>query len=648
MRFPKLPAWRPPSAFGVIWALSLLTTAAQAAPWVHEVRDAGVTLRVQLGSGQSKSASDAPVLRAGASLDFELKVQDEGSAQALRGARPRAWMTRLTADRSESCIDHVRRFASGRFTAKADRDLNTWQLLSLNGDGTLSIINPQVHVASTRLESLLTLPGPGAEMVHLAASDRLLITIPSTGHLVVVDLQNFKVVHRVSLGKGQPRKLLASPDERTAYVALDEGSQLVAVDVQRGTVQSRVEIGAGLHGLAITDDGQRLVATASKEGLVSVVRTSDMAVLAKHSVGQTPLAVAWSRLSGRAYVARVNGDTLAVLDTDTGARLTDAPWAPRTTALRADPSGRWLMGVSGRDHVAWVLDASSGRRLGSIRTVDEPDQVVYTSRFAYVRGLQSVAMSLIDLDLLAQGRLAATEVPVFQRAPSQAAAEIGSGDMMVPLPEGTGMLVANGADTAIYSYQEGMQAPEGSFRTYSRATRAVAVVDRSLQETQPGVFKTRIQFDQGGRYVLAMLIDRPRVVQCAELRVDDTGVTPTGLRLGLRFLDPQGQTLSQVQASAGQVIPLRLQLVDADDPEKKPLVGLKDVQLMALELPGISQSRQFMREVEPGVYAAEQRFLRAGRWRMMVQVSSKGLSFERGAHLDVTVNEAAAAEKKER
>ena len=42
----------------------------------------------------------------------------------------------------------------------------------------------------------------------------------------------------------------------------------------------------------------------------------------------------------------------------------------------------------------------------------------------------------------------------------------------------------------VYYYKEGMAAPMGSFSNYGRRPRAVRVVDRSLREQSPGIYRT--------------------------------------------------------------------------------------------------------------------------------------------------------------
>lgn len=610
----------------LLWATS---AAAHTPLWNAQVQDAGVALAVRIDGPAGLAPLPQGQIPAGRNLDLRLLLSDEAASQPLRGIRPRAWLSRMTADPPEPCADQVRRFVAGRFVARADRDLNGWQVLTLNGDASLSVINPQVSVGSTRLESLVTLPGTAAEGVHLAGPDRLLLTLPGQGLVVVVDMGSFKVLHRIEVG-GAPRRLVVTPDEKRAFVAIDDSSRLVMIDLEHARVARTVDIGEGLHGLTLALAGQRVVATSTTAGQVTVLDAQTAEPLARHKVTGTPLAVTASALSGRVYVARVHEDSLATLDARSGERRSDIPFGPRVTALRADPSGRWVLGIDGPGNKALILDAARDRLLGAAQTVEQPDQVVFTRRFAYVRGLSSLSVSLIDLEALGRGEVAETRVPMYQKRPDAVPGEVGVADMIAPMPDGGGVLVANGADTALYGYMEGMQAPQGTYRTYSRAARGVIVLDRALREVAAGEFSNRFRLDRGGRYSLAVLVDQPRVVRCFDVAVDDSGLTVTGSRIALRHEAPPAERLIEDGA-----VTLRVRLADAETQE--PLIGLDDVQLMILEMPGISQQRRFMREVAPGVYEVEHRFPRPGAWRAMAQIASRGLSFERAPTLDLQI-----------
>ena len=607
--------------------------AADRLPLRLAAQDGGVDLAITLSSAQ---AGEVPT---GPPIDLQLTLADGASATALRGLRPRVWLSRRTEGRAESCMDLARRFASGRLSQRADRDLNNFLLVTLNADASVSVINPQVGVGSTRLESLITLPGVGGDWALAQGGDRLLVTLPQQRRLAVIDMTRYRLIDSIDLGEGEPRRLVVSADQRQAYVAMDRSDRLLTVDLDRLAVVAEARIGRGLHNLVLTDDGRQLVATSSDDDQVTVLDTDGLRVRQRHRVPGTPVFVAWSPLARLAYVAPVNDSRLWAIDPTGGAAPRPLPFERGISALRADPSGRFLVGVREAASELLVLDTANGRLVGRTATVAQPDQVVFSRRFAYVRGLDSLSVTLLDLASLADGRLATNQVPMFQQAAASARQHISGADMLAPSPEGDGVIAANGADTALYYYTEGMMAPQGTYRTYSRAPRGLLVLDRSLREAAPGDYRSRFSLDKGGRYTLTLLLDQPRVVRCLDFEAGERRDDGPGLALDYRWADPAAAGPAPLDTGRPHALSVQVR----DSRTGAPATGLADVQLMVLELPGLSQQRQFARETAPGVYSVEQRFPRPGRWRLSAQIPSRGLGFDQATSADIEVHEAAPA-----
>ncbi len=595
-------------------------------PFDHSVNQGGIRARLQIGAGQT-----GPVPR-DQPLELALSLTDETSGEPLRGLRPRLWMSRQGSD--NSCVEQVRRFAGGRLAQRADRDLNGFQFLTLNSDASVSVINPLIALNNTKLEALIPLPGVGSDWVHAAGHDLLFITLAERGELAVVDLTRNRLVKSIKLGTGQPRRLLLSADARLVWVAMDQSSRLVAVNVDRLEIDRELDIGEGLHMLAQTEDGHRLLATSSTAGRVTIIDGASRSITARLDLAGSPLAVTYSALARRAFVATSQSPLIHVIDAD-GGRIDTSLAAPTgITALRADPSGRHVLGLSGVNRQLVTIDAATRQATGVVTLKGEADQIAYSRNFAYLRSPDSLSLTLVDLKSLGEGRIAINDVPFFQRLPSTAAQHIGPGDIMAASPEQDSLIVASPGDTALYYYTEGMMAPQGSYQTYRRVPRALMVVDRSLRETSPGRYSTTVRLDRGGHYSLPLLIEQPRLVHCFGLEVDESGPAGAGLRgYQLGYSWPTGTKV----LSAGVEHELVVEIKDSSS--GKPVSGLKDLQVMALELPGISQLRRRAQEVTPGRYLVKQRLPRGGKWRLSAQSLSLGLRFDESTSLDVVVQD---------
>jgi hypothetical protein len=269
-----------------------------------------------------------------------------------------------------------------------------------------------------------------------------------------------------------------------------------------------------------------------------------------------------------------------------------------------------------------VLDASTNSIIGTTEVVKGPDQVVFTARYAYIRGTGSEKFSLIEVGGLAQGKVSAVDVVAGRQPASTLPAEIGVADMIVPTPEGNAAMIANTPDQMVYYYVEGMMAPMGTFTNYKRRPHGLMLLDRSLAEVAPGTYSTTIKLTKAGRFDVPLLIDQPRIINCFELEVADSPEgekNRPGATILLEALFKDGRFKPQ------ETIALRFKI--SDPATKQPIKGLTDVQVLVFEPPGIWQQRQFAREAEPGVYEIKQAFPHEGLFKVMVSISSRGTTY---------------------
>lgn len=615
-------------------AMAATPASLETLPHTQRFEQAGVEVRLDWTSPQG-----AGRLTPRTDLELSLELRDAATKLPLSGQRARLWASHVASAvaAAESCPDRTKRLASGRLSARADLELSGFKLLTLNNDRTVGVLDPQVRVGTTRLETLIQLPGDGSDWALLDDLGWVAITLPEQRAIGLIDLQSRKLVTTIATGeRGEPRRIVRQPGTARVWVGLDKSDELVAIDLAQRQVVHRLAIGAGYHQLALGRDSGWLFATSSESGEVAVVDLAGAKVAHRAGIGPGALAVAYSTASLRAYVAAVGSGEVAEVDPATGQVARRIPVAAGVHHLRADPSGRYVFGISERAGRVFVIDTSQGRLLGSAPVADQPDQVVFTDRFAYVRSLGSIKVSLINLLSLREGRIDVTEVPMFRAAASTTPQHIHVADMIVPSPEGDGVIAAGTADTVLYSYAEGMMAPQGTFDNARRTPRGLLLMDRGLREVAPGRYQARFRLARPGRYVVPVLVDPVRWLQCVEVVVD--GAVPVGetQRIVMSRADPEGPALRP-----GVPTPLRVKLERENG--GGPVTGLTDVQFMVLQMPGLWQQRQRAREVSPGVYEIEQRFPQPGDYQLSVGASSLGLAFGAKGHLRLRVPPVAAS-----
>jgi hypothetical protein len=202
-------------------------------------------------------------------------------------------------------------------------------------------------------------------------------------------------------------------------------------------------------------------------------------------------------------------------------------------------------------------------------------------------------------------------------------------------------MIANAPDQMIYYYVEGMMAPMGTLSNYKRRPRAAMILDRSLAETAPGVYSVPVRLKGAGRFDVAVLTGRPRISHCFELEVapsPDAEKNAPAVAVAVKPL------FGGREFKSGETAALRFKLTDPAT--GAPLKGLRDVQVLAFEPPGVWQQRQWAKDVGEGEYEVSQVFPRAGLYKIMLRAASRGVSFADLPATSVTVTTGAGANEK--
>ena len=577
----------------------------------------------------SLPASDGlnPGLVAGADALVSFRISDKRTGQPLTGLRPRAWFNSRLLDHppnDSECKDKIRSFLGGLLSARPDIDLNSYSLLTLNHDSTITFINPQISFNITKLESIVTLPSVGADWVLSFDKELIYLSLPDSSAVAIINTISRKITSTIQLDPNtRPTRIALQPDGRAVWVGLD-GSPLVAViDTATSRLKATLRVGQGLHQIAFTPDSRFAYVTNSSSDTVSAIETASLRTIAEIKVGRTPAPIATSLASGMIYVAAINSLEIAVINPSSHKVVKSIPTKRGVVAMRFDPTGRYAYVVNQVESTVTVIDAATNEEIATGPVVKGPDQINFTQRYAYVRGTQTERFSLIDQnEVSAKRAVVSVAIQAGREAPSKMGEEIGVADMMQPTPEGNAVLIANAPDQMIYYYVEGMMAPMGTFQNYKRRARGVMVIDRSLGERGRGEYTTTVKLTRAGRYDVPMLIEQPRVTKCFEIEVEKSA---SGEKEKPRTTISVEAEFKGREYKAGERVRMRFKITDTETGEG--VERLRDVQVVVFEPPGVWQQRQWAREVGEGVYEVTQEFPRAGGYHVMMRVESRGARY---------------------
>lgn len=576
-------------------------------------------------------------LVAGADAVVEFSLKDKRTGQPLTGLHPKGWISFRASERAPNeteCRDKIRTFMGGLLSVRADIDLNSYVLATLNHDNTVTFINPQVSFNITKLENIVPLPGAGADWTLLKSKDLLYLTLPDLSSVAVINTVTRKLVGTIPVGeKVKPVRIALQPDGRYIWVGLDGSPMVAVIDTKTNKLAATVPAGAGLHNIAFTADSRFAYVSNSEADTVTAIDAKALTKISDIAVGKTPVPVAYSSASDLVYVAALNGGSVSVIDPARQQVVKTIQAKSGIVALRFDPSGRYGLAANQVESTVSVIDASTNTVIVSSEVVKSPDQIVFTDRYAYIRGTGSEKFSLIELNEVAKKK---SLVPATIQAGRQAAAvlpqEIGVADMIAPTPEGNGVIVGNTPDQMLYYYVEGMNVPMGTIQNYKRRPHAVMLIDRSLAETAPGVYTSPVKLKRAGLFDVPLIIDQPRIANCFELKI---GVSPDGEKYTPVASTAAEAMFGKDRLKSNETTSLKFRIADAVT--KQGLEGLNDVEVLVFEPPGIWQQRQWAKEVGDGVYEIKQTFPRTGLYHVMVRIKSRGLNYSDVPVTKVTV-----------
>jgi DNA-binding beta-propeller fold protein YncE len=515
----------------------------------------GLSLRASFTRGDEPGSA-----RDGGEGRAALTVVDTTTGAPVPGLRLRAWIDErpegAPAPDDALCRQKVTSFASGLLSAEPAADLDGYLVVSLNDDQTLSIIDPRVALARTKLRNLVSLPGDAADWVSAPDGRSIFVTIPGRDAVVAVDVLSGRIRDRLDAGS-RPTRIEAGKDGRSLWVGSDGDGTIRVLDALEPTSRQTLRVGEGHHEMAFAAGGRQAFLSAADSEVVTVVDTDRLAPLGEIPVGRGVVALAASDEAKVVLAARQDGE-LVMIDAETRAVTRRIAVGRGASFIAFAPGGRFAW-VAQRDADAvLVLDVSTGTLVRTMPGLSAPDHVAFTSRFAYVRERRSSHLSLIGLQgIEGTAPTNVVHIPLGQGAPVPVEAAW-SPNPLALLPEGGGVIVAHAADQAFYGYVEGMMAPVATHPNYGRAPRAVLVVDRSLRETAPGIYSAPARLDHGGVFDLAVLLEAPRkVAACLELRLPETGTHAKKTPLVVEPLfDPEAPLV------AGRPTTLRFRLRD--------------------------------------------------------------------------------------
>ncbi|MHC8400398.1 YncE family protein [Pseudomonas sp. MDT1-17] len=571
------------------------------------------------------------VLREGGFADVRFRVTDSASGQPLSGVNPGAWLDpeSVAADKAQgrehSCKSRVGVFLKSSIGARPLLDLNSYFLLVMNRDASVSVVDPSVSVGGiTSTMARIDIKQPPMDWVTPRDNKRVFVSMPTADEIAVIDSEQFKLIDSVAAGSN-PVRLALQPDERLLWVGNNaksaEASGVTVIDTRSFKTLKHLATGAGHHEIAFSKDSRFAFVTNRDDGTLSIIDIASLTISKQLQTGSNPLSVAYSPLSQAVYVADGKDGTVTVVDTASFAVRRVIKMKQGLGPMGFSADGRFGIVLNTLENQASVIDAATDSLIHELDVSAEPYQVVFTKAYAYVRGLASAKVTMINLSSLGEGRTPISQG--FEAGPQapRLAGDLPLASSLAVSRDDNAVFVVNPVDNTTYFYAEGMNAPMSGYPNRGQVARAAMVIDRSLREVEPGLYSARIKLPPAGRFDVAFLLNQPNIIHCFRALVEpDKNLDPRAGVPKVEFM------LDKSTAALGSPYVVRFRIVQGK--QKVQRSGVKDVQVRYFRAPTSRAQEVAALEVADGVYEAPVTLDQNGAWYLHVRAASLGASFD--------------------
>jgi DNA-binding beta-propeller fold protein YncE len=585
-------------------------TPVAAPPAASRIVDSGIAIDFKLDGSR----------REGEPAQVRVTLTTESTGSPLGGAAPGAWFT-LSGDEPpldrQRCTARVAAFAGGNMLTRPAVNLNSYYVVALNGDASITVVDPLFGFGGTKLLGMVELESTGFDWTLVSNDDRLLVTMPAANRVAVIDTTQWKLLRSIDAGS-EPRRIVTQADGH--YVWITNAAGVTVLRASDQSIAATLATGKGPHDVVITPDDRTAIVTNRDDGTATIIDVAKLEIVAQGPAGPKPVAVAWSPLSQLAYVASEDG-TITAIDPKRRKAVAHLDTEPGLERIRFAPGGRYGFTLNPARGLMHVIDVVSNRVIQTGELEGGPFEVTFTETLAYVRRRESEVVLMVPLAEIGKPgrRISVAEFPSGDHTFGKKARTTAA-DGIVSAPGSGAVLVANPADEHVYFYKEGMAAPSGHFNNYGHDPQAVLVLDRSLQERKPGVFVANTTLPPAGEYDVAVFVNAPRAVACFRVEVAENPDLPNRkprIPLRVEHLTPQ------TNIAVGQRTPIEVRLTDVKSHE--PARSLPDAGMLIVQAGGTWSDRQPLSAVEDGRYAGNFTAPAPGVYYVYIECPSAGL-----------------------
>ena len=457
-------------------------------------------------------------LTAGISSQFSLKITGKYDDGVVAGLHPAAWIRPRLNDRS-SCKDAVRNYLQLGPNATQDIDLNSYNFITLNQDNSIGIMDPRLNLATANLLALKNLDETVTAWYLNSARGEIFVTQANAKKVSVINALNGKLLVDIVL-ESAPKAMFA--DEKQALLWVTSEDALLVIDLKTHKVLKSIPMSAENLLVTLSEDKQSIWTYQPKDGKLSAINTISFKTLWTRQLPKQLVSMTYSHQADRLYFANSKAKEIITIYPQVSSKISTIKLIMTPEKLQLTSDGNWLFSLDLSQKQLLIIETAVNRPKHHLVFKNTFDQVVFSDLYAYVHHTNSPKASLIQLDTLPYSETPSLiEVPFGVKAPDK---QSNNFPAIVPFPEGGAVVASNAADKTLFIYMEdGMQAPANAFKIYTAPPKTLLIHNKSLTETQSGIYEAVTLIPRPGKYEMVFYLDSPLLVSCFPFVVEGDG-----------------------------------------------------------------------------------------------------------------------------
>ena len=540
-----------------IVACHINNTLAEVFTAIDHIENKGVIVEFSVDNFKRQEST----LTEGQLASIKFYAHDSASKAPIRGAYPAAWIhpkdqsvqdTLLNQQINDaSCTEKTQHFIGSNLFSKAEVDLNTFHVLAMNDDATISVVDPLFGFGGSKLLHMHTLPSPAYDWIKTQSQRYVYASLPSTDQIVKLNTIDWSMeIQNDSKQWQQPLNITLQEKNNLLWAITKQGAAVFTAKpfafIEAFPFDNHVNTMVQSN-----DENKIYFLTQNKNTIQSeiyIIESKNISTdrstnrpnqtkVKKVVLNTLATAMNYSSQAQALYLSSENNGDITVIDGKKDNIVTHIQSESGIINVQFPPKGRLGFIINTKNNKLSILDTASNSIVQSAIVESKPSRIEFSDSFAYIshEGSETLLMIALDSPLLGKEneQIPAVDTPGgdssagLSAMPSPAAG-------IVQAPGSSAVLIANYHDQAIYYYKEGMAAPMGQFNNYGRSPRAVMTIDRSLKEVaDAGVYQSSFTLPAAGEYDVVFFMDTPRINHCFTLTINEsplnqkTSTTPT-------------------------------------------------------------------------------------------------------------------------